>query len=100
MILPLTPRTIRFGGASSSSHKNDINRHYQESCIIAVKVTMWALKKMTKIAGKVTMWVLNCSGEELHGQCLTRINSCFKEALTIDSMKVASLKSVHFIPFL
>ena len=45
MILSLTPRTIRFGGASSSSHKNDKNRHYQECCIIAVKVTMWALKK-------------------------------------------------------
>ena len=30
MILSLTPRTIRFGGASSSSHKNDKNRHYRE----------------------------------------------------------------------
>ena len=48
MILSLTPRTIRFGGASSSSHKNDKNRHYQECCIIAVKVTMWALKKKDK----------------------------------------------------
>ena len=52
------------------------------------------------LSKEVTMWVLNCSGEELLGQCMTRINSCFKEALTIDSMKVASLKSVHFIPFL
>ena len=86
MILSLTPRTIRFGGASSSSHKNDKNRHYQECCIIAVKVIMWALKKITKIAGKVTMWVLNCSGEELLGQCLTRPDICGEKMTNIRSV--------------
>ena len=60
MILSLTPRTIRFGGASSSSHKNDKNRHYQECCIIAVKVTMWALKKWQKspVKWKCGFWTV------------------------------------------